>query len=151
MERFSWVMIMLAIVISNQYKVILGWPNSWYTHVTIKNDLPDNLPLRYQCKSKDDDLGDSILQNKETFTWKFTPNIFESTLYWCNIWSRYGYVSSKVFSEKEQFYHYCNYKDCTWSITDQGINVIDVKIGNPVLCHKWNDEKQQGSPSPSPQ
>lgn len=141
---------MFIIVISNQYEVILGWPDSWYTHVTLRNDLPENLPMRYECKSKDDDLGQSILENKQEFTWKFTPNIFESTLYWCDVWSRYGYVSSKVFSEKDDFYRYCNYQDCTWIITDQGINVLDIKNNKPVLWLKWNENPAESGEKISP-
>ncbi|KMT12956.1 hypothetical protein BVRB_4g090380 [Beta vulgaris subsp. vulgaris] len=105
----------------------------------MKNDLPGDLPVKIHCKSKDDDLGERKIEPHQTFRWRFTPNIFESTLYWCNAWSKFGYVSSIVFSEKELFYQYCKYKDCTWSLTEQGLNVIDLKTNKPVLWRKWNE------------
>ncbi|KAG5538572.1 hypothetical protein RHGRI_019227 [Rhododendron griersonianum] len=39
--------------------------------------------LRVQCKSKDDDIGTHTLSNGEEFSWRFKPNIFRTTLFYC--------------------------------------------------------------------
>ncbi|KMS99230.1 hypothetical protein BVRB_2g046690 isoform A [Beta vulgaris subsp. vulgaris] len=92
-------------------------------------------------RSKDDDLGQHVLQPRQSFSWKFSGNIFNSTLFWCDVWSiKYGHTYSVVYTMKDHFYHYCNYDDCTWTINEQGINVIDLKTNKPVLWHKWNEK-----------
>lgn len=39
--------------------------------------------LRVHCKSRDDDIGTHTLSNGEEFSWRFTPNIFRTTLFYC--------------------------------------------------------------------
>ncbi|KAL2944924.1 S-protein-like protein 1 [Bienertia sinuspersici] len=139
MEKFCWAIIIfaIAIIIAPQYEAV-DWPDSWYTHITVQNNLSDET-VTLHCQSKDDDLGEVKVEANQSFTFRFTPNIFESTLYWCDVWSKLGHVSSSVFSEKDEFYKYCNFKDCTWTISDQGINVLDLNTTSPVLWHKWNE------------
>ncbi|XAR48896.1 hypothetical protein NMG60_11031877 [Bertholletia excelsa] len=36
------------------------------------------------CKSKDDDLGNHILNNGQEFSWKFKTNFIGSTLFFCD-------------------------------------------------------------------
>ncbi|KAH7834970.1 hypothetical protein Vadar_021519 [Vaccinium darrowii] len=42
--------------------------------------------LRFHCKSKDDDLGSHTSSNGQEFKWKFIPNIFRSTLFFCHFY-----------------------------------------------------------------
>ncbi|KAL5713081.1 hypothetical protein ACHQM5_015191 [Ranunculus cassubicifolius] len=52
----------------------------------ISNSLGPNNTLTIHCKSKDDDLGEHNLAFNENFTWHFRWDVWERTLFWCNMW-----------------------------------------------------------------
>ena len=55
--------------------------------VHIVSRVPNNPgPLRCRCQSKDDDFGIHTLSNGQEFYWKFSPNIIQSTLYFCHFY-----------------------------------------------------------------
>jgi len=53
-------------------------------HVSIVNNLGDNLNVTIHCKSKDNDLGVHLLRNGDSFGWEFNDNIFGTTLFYCS-------------------------------------------------------------------
>ncbi|CAL0302427.1 unnamed protein product [Lupinus luteus] len=54
-----------------------------YTHVYIKNDLGNNIPLTVHCKSKNDDLGAHHLKYQDEYKFQFKPSLFRNTLFFC--------------------------------------------------------------------
>ncbi|CAN8232421.1 unnamed protein product [Cochlearia groenlandica] len=56
--------------------------------VTITNDIGPGVALTIHCKSKDDDLGEHVLQPGQNFMFRFRPNWTESTIFTCSFkWS----------------------------------------------------------------
>ncbi|KAF4355339.1 hypothetical protein F8388_026609 [Cannabis sativa] len=53
--------------------------------ITVKttNGIVDT-DLTLHCKSKDDDLGVQLLHYNDSFQFSFTPNIWETTLFYCS-------------------------------------------------------------------
>ncbi|OVA17451.1 Plant self-incompatibility S1 [Macleaya cordata] len=56
------------------------------TTVAVRNDISANTILTIHCKSKDDDLGEQKLSYKQYFSWRFRPNYWDTTVFWCNFW-----------------------------------------------------------------
>ncbi|RZC62993.1 hypothetical protein C5167_024753 [Papaver somniferum] len=54
------------------------------TEVVIKNDISPNTTLTFHCKSGDEDLGEQSLASKDSWSFRFFINFFDTTLYWCN-------------------------------------------------------------------
>lgn len=42
-------------------------------------------PITMQCASQDTDFGPRVLGNGEDMVWRFSANLWGSTLYWCNV------------------------------------------------------------------
>ncbi|KAI4369946.1 hypothetical protein MLD38_018337 [Melastoma candidum] len=53
--------------------------------IRIRNDIKGNLEVH--CKSKDNDLGSITLPPKGEWGFTFQPNIWRTTLFFCDLWS----------------------------------------------------------------
>ena len=63
--------------------IVCSEASIWLTvHLSIENDIKADITLH--CKSKDDDLGEHTLNNSSDFRFKFQPNIFKTTLFFCS-------------------------------------------------------------------
>ncbi|XP_058221911.1 S-protein homolog 5-like [Rhododendron vialii] len=69
----------LSLVILTVY--LISSPALGKSGVHIISGVPG--ALRVHCKSKDDDIGTHTLSNGEEFQWRFRPNIFRTTLFYC--------------------------------------------------------------------
>jgi hypothetical protein len=78
MSLFSQKIILLCVLLLVTLHNVLG------VHVTIGNNLADNLDLSVHCKSKDDDIGVHLLHHRDIFGWKFGNNYFGQTLFYCS-------------------------------------------------------------------
>lgn len=109
------------------------------TTVEINNRLSGGLTLILHCKSEDHDLGVKTLAPNSSWSFKFRPNIFGTTLFYC--YFRWG-------QESHWFDIYDDYRDgvrqgnpcidCEWNIAqnrpcrfNQETNVFD-------LCYDWS-------------
>ncbi|XP_010540173.1 PREDICTED: uncharacterized protein LOC104814026 [Tarenaya hassleriana] len=52
----------------------------------INNVLGDGIWLEFHCKSKNDDLGYKILRPNESWSFRFRPNFWGTTLFFCRFW-----------------------------------------------------------------
>ncbi|KAG5520751.1 hypothetical protein RHGRI_033362 [Rhododendron griersonianum] len=64
--------------------------------VHIISGVPNNpTPLWARCQSKDDDLGMQRINNGQSFSWKFTTNVWGSTLFLCHFY--WGSHNTTIF------------------------------------------------------
>lgn len=57
-------------------------------------------PLRFRCQSGDDDLGNHTISNGQEYKWKFSPNIFRTTLFFCHFYWNSKDKSFNVYDMK---------------------------------------------------
>ncbi|XP_022137291.1 S-protein homolog 1-like [Momordica charantia] len=115
------------------------WPGSHW-QVTIRNYLKGSANLTVHCKSKDDDLGEHVIEFRGRYEWKFKENFWQTTLFWCNFKSMYGHASGEVFwPEKSDWLAYrCDFSNCIWVARgDQGIYLAHVPQRTFELKYRW--------------
>ncbi|XP_062104482.1 S-protein homolog 5-like [Humulus lupulus] len=106
-----------------------------FEEVVIRNNLGD-FDLSVHCKSKDDDLGVHILRFNETYSFRFKPNFWGTTLFFCG------------FRWADQFHWFDIYtpgSDCSlpsacfWSVVANGPCLVD---SSPpfIHCYPWNKD-----------
>lgn len=106
------------------------------TTVTILNQLAIDEQLTLHCKSGDDDLGTHVIQYGQEYQFKFRPNLFGSTLYFCGMsWSG----GSKVFD----VYKFIRDKrrccgDVHWDVQKSGMSSPSTFSEQPPLLYTWN-------------
>ena len=110
--------------------------------VTLTNQLSRGQTSLIHCKSKDDDLGDQMLQVGQSFSWKFKVNLLSTTLFWRNLrTSLKKHVSMEVFwPEKHDWLDYrCTYETCNWDARDNSI-YLENRIKNvDVFVRTWEN------------
>lgn len=118
-----------------------GAPLEHWT-VQIFNNMQSHQTLSLHCKSKDDDLGQQNLKFGEQFSWRFRENLWQTTLYWCNMSNQHGHISLKVFwpeSASDAWLSYrCNGQACIWSAQDDGIYLKNVPENKFEIQAKWD-------------
>ncbi|KAH7833736.1 hypothetical protein Vadar_009236 [Vaccinium darrowii] len=91
--------------------------------VHIVSGVPSNpTPLWARCRSKDDDIGMHKLNNGESFSWKFSMNFFETTLFFCHFyWGSHTNIFT-VFDRGlyEKCDHGTPHYDCFWVVRPDG-------------------------------
>lgn len=111
--------------------------------VQVVNNMKDGGPLFLHCRSEDDDLGIHNLQVGQKFSWKFRENFSATTLFWCYMRSKYGFIAREVFWS-DPVYSWLSYrcgsnKNCVWSVRDNGTYLKD-DAQNGAFMHidEWN-------------
>ena len=89
--------------------------------VHIISRVPDNPgPLQCRCQSKDDDFGLHTISNGQEFSWKFSPNLIQSTLYFCHFYWNSKDKSFVVY-DKNIGHHYGDKKNnFYWEVKPDG-------------------------------
>ncbi|MED6198403.1 hypothetical protein PIB30_066014 [Stylosanthes scabra] len=116
------------------------------TSVEIQNVLEGRDDLTIHCKSKDDDLGVQYLKPRENFSFRFRPNIFGTTLFFCSFAWKGGVCRWFDIYEHDRDEH-CT--KCTWQIFKEGpcrFTVDDYDYGGEhgvvdELCYDWNPDR----------
>ena len=109
----------------------------------ITNDLGSGLDLNLHCQSDDDDLGTHVLAPDQFFEFRFRPNFWGTTLYFCKFW--WGGESHwfNIYVEKRDTSR-CDSK-CWWMVGPVGPCLLDRRFGIYDLCENWNDPQFEGS------
>ncbi|XP_004488956.1 S-protein homolog 2-like [Cicer arietinum] len=97
------------------------------TTVVVENDLAAPNKLVMHCQSDDDDLGVSNLSSGEKTSWSFKPNIFGTTLFWCNFNWNNLVKSVDIYNAKHDDHGEC-ITTCLRSVREYGFyyyNEID--------------------------
>lgn len=88
--------------------------------VLIRNKLPHGLELNVHCQSGDDDLGEHVIPNKESYDWSFTSMDywpFQTTLFSCNFKCEAGHVQFKIYVAGDDV---CDL--CKWEADENGLH-----------------------------
>ena len=109
--------------------------------VNITNNLGQNIDLTLHCKSKDDDLGTHLLHNKGSYGFRFTRNIWKTTLFFCGFrWGNefhwFDIYDAKKFD--------CT-KPCLWSIIAKGPCLLNYDTNQYDYCYERNKDKSHSN------
>ncbi|CAJ2633677.1 unnamed protein product [Trifolium pratense] len=105
------------------------------THVNVVNTLEDNLDLTLHCKSKDDDLGEHLLHQNDSFSWSFRPKWpIGTTLFFCSFAWTGEFHYFDIFIDGDTGRTDCD--DCNWNVHKSGPCRIP-DHGEPI-CFPWN-------------
>ncbi|GMJ01294.1 S-protein homologue 1 [Hibiscus trionum] len=112
---------------------------TWHVHAV--NGLSSNKILLVHCKSHDDDLGIHNLTAGNEFQWKFKPNIFGKTLFWCLMDSVFDRVHAvfNVFWDNENLFYRCDWDSCFWIAKDDGIYLKNIPENYDEFMHNWEN------------
>lgn len=112
-------------------------------NIHLTNMMPDGKVATIHCKSGDNDLGEHKLGPGEDFHWEFGVNIFETTVFWCNIWCPYDghtlYVGFHIY-EAERDIGACG-TNCERFIGPGGISFRNTETGSVELSYPWEHYK----------
>uniref|UniRef100_A0A7N0VG25 S-protein homolog n=1 Tax=Kalanchoe fedtschenkoi TaxID=63787 RepID=A0A7N0VG25_KALFE len=106
--------------------------------VYIKHSMGQGVMVDVHCKSKDDDLGNHSLAEGQWYRFKFRPNLWDTTLFWCDVsWNG----RRQVFNAYRQKTTYgkclvvgC---ECPWNLTPDGPCFFNPKTEKHDLCEGW--------------
>lgn len=106
--------------------------------VSIFNYMKD-AELVIHCKSKDDDLGEKHIAVGNHYYWMFKENFWQTTLFWCNFWSKYGHASGEVFWPEKGSYitDRCSKNTCNWAAVEQGIYLANTPLKQLEFMYPW--------------
>jgi len=115
---------------------LLSLQNVLGVHVTIGNNLADNLDLTVHCKSADDDIGIHLLHHRDIFGWHFGNNYFGETRFYCSFQWNNELKWFDIYVQGRDL-HVCD-SHCNWYITQSGpCRMVDA-IEKNAHCTSWN-------------
>ncbi|KAJ8900105.1 hypothetical protein K2173_024221 [Erythroxylum novogranatense] len=113
MKITSFVLILVLFLMSDCN--VLG-----KVHVVIRNELEGGRVMNIRCRSKDDDIGHLAIPDGHQIEWKFSVNLWGSTLFSCDVqWDDskwHGFVAYSYRRDSER----CENK-CLWLISRDGL------------------------------
>ncbi|XP_022727882.1 S-protein homolog 1-like [Durio zibethinus] len=118
-----------------EHTLIFEMYKTWHVHAV--NGMSQNEILFLHCKSGDNDLGIRNLTVGTEFDWKFKPQIFGKTLFWCYMASDHGHASFNVFWNDDDLFYRCAWKNCIWIAKDDGIYLKNIPQKYDEFRHKW--------------
>lgn len=112
--------------------------------VTITNRLGDGSTLKLHCKSADDDLGLQILDPHRSWSFKFRPNIWGTTLFYCHFtWPGEQSKMFDIYDDSRDGVRMgipCIY--CFWDISKDGPCRFYDKDDAFDICYDWNGNRK---------
>ncbi|XAR60197.1 hypothetical protein NMG60_11033459 [Bertholletia excelsa] len=101
--------------------VVLGTKGEAKVRVEVMNRLGGGRRLSIHCRSGDDDLGYHSLEEEREMAWSFSPNIWATTLFYCEVrWDGCGsdWKSFDAYDEQRDYWR-CSSR-CLWMINKEG-------------------------------
>ncbi|OAY55429.1 hypothetical protein MANES_03G153500v8 [Manihot esculenta] len=103
--------------------------------VNITNNLGANIELNVHCKSKDNDLGQQLLPYKGFWYFKFHPNFWATTLFYCSMnWEQISHSFDIYVDARDNLK--CDV--CQWSIQATGPCRLNGTSQKYDICFPWN-------------
>ncbi|KAM1635621.1 hypothetical protein ACFX13_013933 [Malus domestica] len=130
--RNALLLLLLMLILIMSDAVTVGIENYLW-------DQSGDSPLKVHCKSKDDDLGVHAVPLADSYEFKFHPNIWRTTLFYCS------------FEWPGQFHHFDIYDQgrdggcvlddsvCLWRIQVNGPCRFNGYTGSYDLLYAWKD------------
>ncbi|KAF8393749.1 hypothetical protein HHK36_019947 [Tetracentron sinense] len=98
----------------------LGSEESAKVHVRIMNRLGYGRNLNIHCRSRDDDFGFQILRDGYETEWRFSINIWGTTLFYCDVqWDNSMVFHFDAYSTNRDLER-CQ-TECRWMISQEGM------------------------------
>lgn len=108
------------------------------TTIIIRNDISGE-KVRIHCYSVHDDLGFHKLVFKQTFTFRFNRDFFQTTTFYCDFQTNHGFGNYVTYSDS--IYAKCYVEDsCVWSIRVSGPCLL--YYNNNLYCSPWKNSTQ---------
>ncbi|KAL3620069.1 hypothetical protein CASFOL_034981 [Castilleja foliolosa] len=104
------------------------------TTVRVYNNLGYGISLTLHCKSKDDDLGIQVLDNEDSFEWRFHPNWLGTTLFFCSMESNDKNGAFDIYKD-ERDGERC--RECVWKVTQDGVRGYNKEGGVEQIWFRW--------------
>jgi len=126
------VLLLLMLTLASPSCSLLFLPTQ-HTDVIIINTLVGNQDLKIHCKSKDNDLGEHVLQKDQTFHWGFGISVFGNTLFFCSFqWGNSPLQHYDVYVENRDW---LTCETCRWYIKEDGPCRYE---HDHLQCYNWN-------------
>ncbi|CAL1403654.1 unnamed protein product [Linum trigynum] len=114
---------------------------SWwaYRHIHIVNELSGGRAVTVHCRSKNNDMGVHVVPPGSEYQWRFRPNIFGITLFWCHVAKGNVEVVFDAYNEEEKDPWERIHMDNTyWVARDDAVYLRQFwKNNNMVLWRRW--------------
>lgn len=105
-------------------------------HVNITNEIGPGIDLKLHCKSKKDDLHQQVLVYEDYFDFRFRPNFWGTTQYFCSFAWKDVLRRFDIFIFTRDFKK-CPGYNCEWIIKEGGpcrFNGVTKKFD---ICFVW--------------
>ncbi|ESR33803.1 hypothetical protein CICLE_v10006730mg [Citrus x clementina] len=130
MASLTKILMLLSLVVSFMCMMSNAASDRPVKHVNIINKIGKDFIMR--CQSKDDDLGERVLHNEETFSFSFRTAVFKRTLFFCRFtWDGQLHWFDIYDAGRDG----CN--DCTWSILPNGPCLAATRL-NHAICYQYH-------------
>ncbi|XP_039141066.1 self-incompatibility protein S1-like [Dioscorea cayenensis subsp. rotundata] len=127
-----------VVIWSEDTKSVLeaGGGGNGRTTVHIQNRLGGGKNLSLHCKSKDDDLQQQTLAEGQEFVWGFNPNVWGTTLFFCNlmnptlnfVFDAYDYKRDEIRCSSQ----------CIWLVAAEGMYAHDEAANLWTYMYPWS-------------
>ncbi|XP_059632218.1 self-incompatibility protein S1-like [Cornus florida] len=105
-------------------------------HASIKNRLGSGKIMTVHCQSKDNDLGQQTVGDGSEFGWDFSPNVWGTTLFYCNMeWENVREYQFDAYSFTRDYVR-CE-TECSWLISMEGMYGLNGKTGLWEFIYHW--------------
>ncbi|KAF3457607.1 hypothetical protein FNV43_RR02265 [Rhamnella rubrinervis] len=116
---------------------ILSSPVVAKNKVVVRNKV--HSVVKVHCQSADNDLGVHYLGYGEAVSWSFNINIWDTTLFFCDIvWGRLAKAHIDVFTAENRFN--CRNVECNWLILPKGFYLYDFESHKYHFKYVWHRE-----------
>ncbi|WMV51944.1 hypothetical protein MTR67_045329 [Solanum verrucosum] len=141
---FSFIFLLNLVIIKSS-SLTPKLESHWWTpgfEVHINSSLPINSnPLKFRCKSADDDLGDIVLRTNEEFKFHFNEHFLGGTLYFCHFYWDSKDTSHDIFNDK--IADKCGLEsgfflsECYWKVQEDGFYFSGRQNGEFKQMYTW--------------
>ncbi|KAG2674295.1 hypothetical protein I3843_13G112600 [Carya illinoinensis] len=88
-------------------------------HIHVINRLGDGRSMNIHCRSKDNDVGNVVLEDGFETEWSFSVNFWGTTLFYCNVrWDNSSWYHFDAYSDDRD--HKRCHSECRWMISNEG-------------------------------
>ncbi|OAY55436.1 hypothetical protein MANES_03G154200v8 [Manihot esculenta] len=131
-----WAQIMLLMLVMSSVSGATGFILQKKRTINITNELGTNNELRLHCKSKNDDLGEQLLPYKGFWYFKFRPNFWGTTDFYCSMsWEQVSHSFDIYVDSRDDLKCFV----CQWIIQATGPCLWNKDTQQFDICFPWNE------------